>query len=180
MDSVRCVSARPDVALDFCHRPRRINDDGLKGFVRRFILEGCRPVCESFLRSCLLQSALTYPALEQSSEPRWRSAQPGPHNRIDLCRAIKFYRFPSCRSTVRPSRFHHSQTSLAAKVLIAQRPYPYAVASKSPTANFSPRRSTAQAIRASLLARATTAIFLCIRASKPFAQRPSGVRRSAR
>jgi hypothetical protein len=26
----------------------------------------------------------TYPALEQSPEPRWRSAQPGPHNLIDL------------------------------------------------------------------------------------------------
>ena len=71
------------------------------------------PRLREFLRCCLLQSASTYPALEQSSEPRWRSAQPGPHNLIDLGRAIKFYRFPSCRSTVRPSRFHHSQTSLA-------------------------------------------------------------------
>jgi hypothetical protein len=66
-----------------------------------------------FLRSCLFRSASTYPVSEQSSQPRWRSAQPGPHNEVGRVRAITCPRFPSCRSTVRPSRFHHSQTSSA-------------------------------------------------------------------
>src|SRR6516162_1665434 len=45
------------------------------------------------LRSCHHQSALTYPALEQGSEPRWRSAQPGPHNQIDLMGPLSFTGF---------------------------------------------------------------------------------------
>jgi hypothetical protein len=51
------------------------------------------PRLREFLRCCLLQSASTYPALEQSSEPRWRSAQPGPHNLIDLNGPLSFTGF---------------------------------------------------------------------------------------
>ena len=49
----------------------------------------------------------------------------------------------------------------------------------SPSANRSRRRSTAQAILASLLAKATTATLRWARLMSPFAQRPSGVSRSA-
>src|SRR4029078_6873273 len=52
-----------------------------------------RPVCERFCVSCHHQSALTYPALEQGSEPRWRSAQPGPHNLTDLLGPLSFTKF---------------------------------------------------------------------------------------
>src|SRR3984957_17653798 len=47
------------------------------------------------------------------------------------------------------------------------------------TANRSPRRSTAQAILASLLAKATIATLRWARLASPFAHRPSGVSRSA-
>ena len=36
------------------------------------------------LAFCPFQSAATYPASRQSPEPRWRFAQPDPHNPIDL------------------------------------------------------------------------------------------------
>jgi hypothetical protein len=62
----------------------------------------------------------------------------------------------------------------------ADRPARYAAEGNPFAANFSPRRKMAQAIRASLLAKATTAIFLWTRASSPFAHRPRAVSRSAR
>jgi hypothetical protein len=48
-----------------------------------------------------------------------------------------------------------------------------------PAANRSPRRFTAQAIRVSLLAKATTATLRWARLMSPFAHRPSGVSRAA-
>jgi hypothetical protein len=42
------------------------------------------PRLQEFLRSCPFQSAVTYPASRHGQEPRWRSAQPSPHNRTDL------------------------------------------------------------------------------------------------
>jgi hypothetical protein len=67
-------------------------------------------------------------------------------------------RFPGRRSMVRPSRFHHQQTSLA----FAFRKRSAYSASKRYRAGIevSLRRNTAQATRASLLAKATTATFL--------------------
>ena len=50
----------------------------------------------------------------------------------------------------------------------------------APDAKGSPRRSTAQATRASLLASATTATFLCTLAIKPRSQPPSGIALEAR
>jgi hypothetical protein len=55
----------------------------------------------------------------------------------------------------------------------------YAAPGNSLAANLSPHRSTAQAIRAGLLAKATTATFLWTQASKPFAHRPRAVSHSA-
>jgi hypothetical protein len=71
-----------------------------------------RPVGKQFLRDELKQSASTYPAYGQShgqdGDPRipvlirWSASS-----------AIGRVRVPGHRSTVRPSRFHHPQTSLA-------------------------------------------------------------------
>ena len=74
-----------------------------------------------------------------------------------------------------PSRKPHRSIS----VLIDQSLLRYAAMSDPLTANRSPRRNTAQAIRASLLAKATTATLRWARSSSAFAQRPSGVSRSA-
>ena len=55
--------------------------------------------------SCLIQSAATYPALGQSQEPRWRSAQPGPHNPTDLMGHLTYQvsRLPfDCEAISRP------------------------------------------------------------------------------
>jgi hypothetical protein len=49
--------------------------------------------------------------LGASPRPRWRSARPGPHKFNDVICAKVRYRFPDRRLTVRPSYFHHSQTS---------------------------------------------------------------------
>jgi hypothetical protein len=67
-------------------------------------------------------------------------------------------RFPGRRSMVRPSRFHHQQTSLA----FAFRKRSAYSASKRYRAGIevSLRRNTGQSKRASLLAKATTATFL--------------------
>ena len=65
--------------------------------------------------------------------------------------------------------------------IIALRPIAelYAATGIPVAANRSPRRSTAQAIRASLLAKATIATLRWARLSSAFAHRPSGVSRSA-
>ena len=49
--------------------------------------------------------------LRASSRPRWRSARSGSHNSVGDKSAIPHIRFPEHRSTVRPSFFHHPQTS---------------------------------------------------------------------
>src|ERR1700688_3302762 len=56
-------------------------------------------------RSTADQSALTYPASEVFSRPRWRYARPGPHNSSASCAAFNT-RLPERRLTVRPSRLH--------------------------------------------------------------------------
>ena len=88
-------------------------------------------------------------------------------------------RLPERRSTVRPSRYRHSQTSS-----IEQRPHAlstnrYAATGNPLAAKGSPRRSTAQAILASLLANATTTTLGCARLNSDLAHRPSGTSRSA-
>ena len=81
---------------------------------------------------------------------------------------------------VRPSRFHPLATNLGCSVRRAHRTTDsYAAAGTLFAANRSWRRSTAQAIRASLLASATTTTFRWARLSSSLVQRPRGVSRSA-
>ena len=61
------------------------------------------------------RSASTYPVSELPPRPRWRSARSGPHKGLGV--DAPFFRsgFQSAGSTVRPSRFHHSQISVLAQ-----------------------------------------------------------------
>src|SRR3954463_728136 len=88
--------------------------------------------------------------------------------------AILDDRYPGRWSTVRPSRFHHQQISWAGRQLVPVRPI-YNAASAVVVLKSSPRRSIAQAIRASLLASATTAAFLCVRPISARSHSPRGV-----
>ena len=88
-------------------------------------------------------------------------------------------RLPKRRSTVRPSRYRHSQTSSIEQRLQALIDQPLRRQRVPLAANLSPRRSTAQAILASLLANATTTTLGWARLSSDLAHRPSGTSRSA-
>jgi hypothetical protein len=117
--------------------------------------------------------------LGSSLGPRWRYARPGPHKTLGVerrflnqasgapfdCQAI--LSLPSRKLLLTDGRFERDQAEL------------YAATGIPVTANRSPRRSTAQAIRASLLAKATIATLRWTRLVSPFAHRPSGVSRSA-
>src|SRR3712207_5908227 len=85
-------------------------------------------------------------------------------------------RIPERRSTVRPSRFHRPQTSSAARAGRARAtdPVRYDIVAAL-VSNPRPLRSTAQTIRASSAASATTTVFTCARASGPRNHPPSGV-----
>jgi hypothetical protein len=138
-----------------------------------------RPVCKGFFESADDQSAATYPASEDSSQPRWRYAHSGPHKLPGVerrflnqafgapfdCQAISIS--PLANLIDRSARFGSSPTN------------DYAAKGSPPTTNLSPRRSTAQAILASLLANATMATLGWARSSSALAHRPSGVSRSA-
>ena len=108
-------------------------------------------------RSAADQSASTYPASEVSSRPRWRYARPGPHKLPGVERRFlnQASRTPfDCQAiSSSPSRKH----LLAVGRSASDRPN-----SRPPSAFLWRRsvlraRSTAQAILASLLAKATTA-----------------------
>ena len=62
----------------------------------------------SFIRS--EQSAQTYPAFQRRCWPRWRFARPDPHKGVGVERHFP-PRVSGRRSIVRPSFFHHPQTS---------------------------------------------------------------------
>ncbi len=104
------------------------------------------------------QSASTYPASEYPPSQDGDTRVPV----VIRCRAsssIFYSRFPERRSTVRPSRHHHPQTSLADQRILRRPANRHAATGEPAPSNFSPRRNTAHAIRASLLASATTATF---------------------
>ena len=66
--------------LGFSHisaRPRHPAQD--ERIVEAFKKRMARPVCKGFFESADDQSAATYPASEDSSQPRWRYAHSGPH-----------------------------------------------------------------------------------------------------
>ncbi len=89
---------------------------------------------------------------------------------------ISHSRFPERRSTVRPSHFHHPQTSSAVRAGSARLADPLSYdAVAAFMSNFLPLRITAQAIRASLAASATTTVFTCARPSRPRNHAPNGV-----
>jgi hypothetical protein len=125
-----------------------------------------------------VQSATTYPASERCSRPRWRSAQPGPHNHSGLAgRSLS-------QVSVLPFRLsgHLALTTRRHRRSISDnyhriRPNPSHALTACAASNRPPRANTAQAICASLLASATTTIFLWARANSPCTQRPSGVSR---
>ena len=137
-----------------------------------------RPVCKGFCRDRRLISLL------QRIRPR--RSPPGQDgdtrapvliNSSASCAVFKI-RLPGRRLTVRPSRCHLSQTSLARPAL-SLRPNLYAATDTALASNGFPRCSTAQAILASLLAKATTATLRWVLRISSFAHRPSGVSRSA-
>jgi transposase len=59
------------------------------------------------------RSASTYPVSGRSPRPRWRSARAGPHKSYGIDAPFFKPGFQSAGSTVRPSRFHHPQISVA-------------------------------------------------------------------
>lgn len=134
-----------------------------------------RPICKQFLRpdlSSLHQRIRSQGrTLAKMEDPRVPCLIKGPASG-----AILRHRLTGHRLTVRPSRFHQP-TDPRRLVASGERPKPisfYAVASLR-AANAVSLRSSAQAIRASLLASATTTVLACARASRPRSQLPSGV-----
>src|SRR5882762_6300601 len=132
-----------------------------------------RPVCKVF----------SEPA--DQSTPTCLRANPGqdgdPHVLVLIKRSgsqgpISHSRFPERQSTVRPSHFHHPQTSSAVRAGSARLADPLSYdAVAAFMLNVSPLRITAQAIRASLAASATTTVFTCARPSRPRNHAPNGV-----
>jgi len=124
------------------------------------------------------QSASTYPASRNSLRPRWRYARSGPHKSLGVER--RFLNQASeapfdCQAiSSSPSRKHPRRPAFS-----PDRRTPYAALGIPVATNRSTRRRTAQAILASLLAKATTATLRWARSSSAFAHRPSGVSRSA-
>ena len=112
------------------------------------------------------QSASTYP-VSGLTWPRWRAACPEPYKGAGIkCHFTR--RLTGHRLTVRPSRFHHPQTLLRLATSGDRRqpspvPPPLARQASDPVLV----RSNAHAIRASLLASATTTVLPWARASRP-------------
>ena len=136
-----------------------------------------RPVCKRFLSTWSDQSASTYPVSGsnpgQDGDPR----VPVPHKGA----GIECHFTPqACRNAGRLSGHLASTTrrpsyGLRRRVIVAGRsPRPMPPRSL-PASKPVSLRSTAQAIRASLLASATTTVLTWARASRPRNQAPSGV-----
>jgi transposase len=114
------------------------------------------PSARGLSRLAADQSASTYPASRNSLRPRWRYARSGPHKSPGVER--RFLNQDSeapfdCQAiSSSPSRKHPQRPAVS-----PDRRTPYAALGIPVATNRSPRRRTAQAIRASLLAKATTA-----------------------
>src|ERR1700735_1379514 len=137
-----------------------------------------RPVCKGFCRDRRLISLLQ----------RIRPRRSPPDQDGDTCApvlinssascAIFNTRLPERRLTVRPSRLH-PLASLHDRRFRSDRTNLYAATDTALASNGFLRCSTAQAILASLLAKATTATLRWALLISSFAHRPSGVSRSA-
>ena len=83
------IGAEPDLSLAELtqrvqtERGQKTSASAMDRFVQRhglsFKKRMARPVCKGFFKSADDQSAATYPASEDSSQPRWRYARSGPH-----------------------------------------------------------------------------------------------------
>jgi len=140
---------------------------------------GPPPSARGFCRDCRAdQSASTYPASRNSLRPRWRYARSGPHKSLGVERRFLNQACEApfdCQAiSSSPSRKHPRRPAVS-----PDRRTPYAALGIPVATNRSPRRRTAQAILASLLAKATKRHCDCARSSSAFAHRPSGVSRSA-
>ena len=96
--------------------------------------------------------------------PRWRSARFGPHKSFGVETPFLKPRFPKRRFDCWAISLPPPADLTAERAGYMRAAEPHAYASFA-ALNDSPRRSTAHAIRASLLANATVAAFLCIRSS---------------
>jgi hypothetical protein len=117
-----------------------------------------RPVCKSFLTSQSDQATSTYPV---SGHRPGQDGDPRVPVLISIAAssAIERHRVPEHRSTVRPSRFHHPQTSYSRSRRMA--PASDLVrygATAAPASNPLPLRKTAQTTRANLAASVTTTV----------------------
>ena len=106
--------------------------------------------------------------------PRWRSAQPGPHNHSGLGRPFDF---PGSRAAVRLSGHLPFTTRRQSRLSgpEVRQPTHSHTAAAADASKERPHLRTAQTIRASLAASATTTTFLCARFDSALAHRPSGV-----
>jgi SOS response associated peptidase (SRAP) len=137
---------------------RRQVQSALHALISHLQKRMARPVCKGVCRDDRLISLL------QRIRPRgYFSGHDGDTRAPVLIklpasnRAIFFTRLPERRSTVGPSRRHPLANILWRSAPSLRSPKPYAAIDILVAANRSPRRSTAQAILASLLAKATIA-----------------------
>jgi hypothetical protein len=148
------------------HLPRPFTQDG----EQRVVLD--RPPGRG--SSTTFSSFKAYPSIGDIEHHRGYAAS---HLIPQISTIAPFYtRVAGRRSTVRASQSHHSQTSPAARAEVARwadLDYPAAAATLAWKA--CPVRSTAHPIRADLLARATTTVFLWALASRSQSHSSSGV-----
>jgi hypothetical protein len=108
--------------------------------------------------------------------PRWRSARPGPHKTLRVVGPYFTQQVSStpidCQAISLPPPADSSAVRAGSAHLADPFSYDAIAAAMS---NFLPLRITAQAIRASLAASATTTVFTCARASRPRNHAPKGV-----
>src|SRR5712675_167287 len=137
------------------------------------------PSARDFSRAPMISLLQRIRLRRTPSQPRWRYAHSGPHKLPGVerrflnqafgapfdCQAISIS--PLANLIDRSAHFGSAPTN------------DYAAKGSPLTTNPSPRRSTAQAILASLLANATMATLGWARSSSALAHRPSGVSRSA-
>lgn len=116
-----------------------------------------RPVCKGFVEIALISLLQRIRPRRCFSLPRWRYARPGPHKTLGVDRRFlnQDSRAPfDCQAI---SSFTLSQTCLVDRLFRAKSTDDYAGMDAPSASKRFPRRKRAQAIRASLLAKATTA-----------------------
>ncbi len=120
-----------------------------------------RPVASGSLKTTTGRSASTYPASGSSPPPRWRSARPGPHKTGGIgCRFLnQADKAPVDRQAIFVSPPTNLNQAEGGSATLGSNTG-YISEANRPCSKQVPCRSVAQAIRASLLARATIATLL--------------------